>query len=208
MWFTDLLIWQHDSECLKASFITNSSSLVSYNFICKTQTCLSCPQMVPFAGTIVGGLAPGEMVLIQGSVPSGADRWEHHLSDCVCVFTTLQTALKVFTSHTFNISLPVVLQVPGGSDMRQQREAEGRRGVSLEPEVSEVTVHRVQHASEGALGPRGDPAPDALHCGRNIWTHHPRPDWQVQGESPAGPSRCVYWHHVEIESVKAGENRK
>ncbi|KAG7235306.1 hypothetical protein INR49_002796 [Caranx melampygus] len=32
--------------------------------------------MIPFAGTILGGLAPGEMVLIQGSVPSGADRFQ------------------------------------------------------------------------------------------------------------------------------------
>lgn len=200
-------------QWMPQSFIHNNRrSLVSYDFICKTQTCLSCPQMVPFAGTILGGLAPGEMVLIQGSVPSGADRWGHHLSDCVCLLHYRLTrqinscCIKGFISHlTFNISLSVVLQVPGGSHMWQQREAEGRRGVSLEPQVSEVTVHRVQHASEGALGPRGDPAPDALHCGRSLWTHHPRPDRQVQGESPAGPSRCVYWHHVKIES---GENRK
>ncbi|KAM4522809.1 galectin-8 [Odontesthes bonariensis] len=32
--------------------------------------------MIPFAGTILGGLLPGEMVLIQGSVPSGADRFQ------------------------------------------------------------------------------------------------------------------------------------
>ncbi|XP_028252708.1 galectin-8 [Parambassis ranga] len=32
--------------------------------------------MVPFAGTILGGLLPGEMVLIQGSVPSDADRFQ------------------------------------------------------------------------------------------------------------------------------------
>ncbi|KAM4713412.1 galectin-8-like [Anableps anableps] len=31
---------------------------------------------IPFAGTILGGLLPGEMVLIQGSVPSGADRFQ------------------------------------------------------------------------------------------------------------------------------------
>ncbi|XP_062266992.1 galectin-8-like isoform X1 [Platichthys flesus] len=32
--------------------------------------------LIPFAGTILGGLVPGEMVLIQGSVPSGADRFQ------------------------------------------------------------------------------------------------------------------------------------
>ncbi|XP_044024155.1 galectin-8 isoform X2 [Siniperca chuatsi] len=32
--------------------------------------------MIPFAGTILGGLLPGEMVLIQGSVPSKADRFQ------------------------------------------------------------------------------------------------------------------------------------
>ncbi|XP_068609661.1 galectin-8-like [Brachionichthys hirsutus] len=31
---------------------------------------------IPFSGTILGGLQPGEMVLIQGSVPSGADRFQ------------------------------------------------------------------------------------------------------------------------------------
>lgn len=31
---------------------------------------------IPFAGTILGGLLPGEMVLIQGTVPSGADRFQ------------------------------------------------------------------------------------------------------------------------------------
>uniref|UniRef100_A0A3Q2QSP7 Galectin n=1 Tax=Fundulus heteroclitus TaxID=8078 RepID=A0A3Q2QSP7_FUNHE len=31
---------------------------------------------IPFAGTILGSLLPGEMVLIQGSVPSGADRFQ------------------------------------------------------------------------------------------------------------------------------------
>ncbi|XP_041831530.1 galectin-8 [Melanotaenia boesemani] len=31
---------------------------------------------IPFAGTILGGLVPGEMVLIQGSVPSDADRFQ------------------------------------------------------------------------------------------------------------------------------------
>ncbi|XP_069028598.1 galectin-8 isoform X1 [Embiotoca jacksoni] len=31
---------------------------------------------VPFAGTILGGLSPGEMVLVQGSVPSDADRFQ------------------------------------------------------------------------------------------------------------------------------------
>ncbi|XP_054879899.1 galectin-8-like isoform X2 [Poeciliopsis prolifica] len=32
--------------------------------------------LIPFAGTILGGLLPEEMVLIQGSVPSGADRFQ------------------------------------------------------------------------------------------------------------------------------------
>ncbi|XP_075873333.1 galectin-8 [Nelusetta ayraudi] len=31
---------------------------------------------LPFSGTILGGLAPGEMVLIQGSVPADADRFQ------------------------------------------------------------------------------------------------------------------------------------
>ncbi|KAM9354637.1 galectin-8-like [Pholidichthys leucotaenia] len=31
---------------------------------------------IPFVGTILGGLLPGEMVLIQGSVPKGADRFQ------------------------------------------------------------------------------------------------------------------------------------
>lgn len=31
---------------------------------------------IPFAGTILGGLLPGEMVLIQGSVPNDADRFQ------------------------------------------------------------------------------------------------------------------------------------
>jgi len=33
------------------------------------------PQTMPFAGTILGGLVPGEMVLIQGAVLREADRW-------------------------------------------------------------------------------------------------------------------------------------
>uniref|UniRef100_A0A3B4TBI3 Galectin n=1 Tax=Seriola dumerili TaxID=41447 RepID=A0A3B4TBI3_SERDU len=32
--------------------------------------------VIPFAGTILGGLLPGEMVLIQGSVPSNVDRFQ------------------------------------------------------------------------------------------------------------------------------------
>ncbi|KAI3364675.1 hypothetical protein L3Q82_011450 [Scortum barcoo] len=36
--------------------------------------------VIPFAGTILGGLLPGEMILIQGSVPSGADRFQVDLS--------------------------------------------------------------------------------------------------------------------------------
>uniref|UniRef100_A0A3Q0QQF6 Galectin n=1 Tax=Amphilophus citrinellus TaxID=61819 RepID=A0A3Q0QQF6_AMPCI len=32
--------------------------------------------VIPFAGTILGGFLPGEMVLIQGSVPSDADRFQ------------------------------------------------------------------------------------------------------------------------------------
>ncbi|XP_061603043.1 galectin-8-like [Cololabis saira] len=35
---------------------------------------------VPFAGTILGGLEPGEMVLIQGSVPADADRFQVDLT--------------------------------------------------------------------------------------------------------------------------------
>ncbi|KAG7460610.1 hypothetical protein MATL_G00200610 [Megalops atlanticus] len=35
---------------------------------------------IPFAGTILGGLQPGEMVLIQGSVPSDADRFQVDLT--------------------------------------------------------------------------------------------------------------------------------
>ncbi|XP_028430444.1 galectin-8 isoform X2 [Perca flavescens] len=36
--------------------------------------------VIPFAGTILGGLLPGEMVLIQGSVPSDADRFQVDLT--------------------------------------------------------------------------------------------------------------------------------
>ncbi|KAK5852520.1 hypothetical protein PBY51_006374 [Eleginops maclovinus] len=36
--------------------------------------------LVPFAGTILGGLLPGEMVLIQGSVPTDADRFQVDLT--------------------------------------------------------------------------------------------------------------------------------
>ncbi|XP_061901163.1 galectin-8-like [Entelurus aequoreus] len=36
--------------------------------------------MVPFSWTIQGGLVPGEMVLIQGSLPSGADRFQVDLT--------------------------------------------------------------------------------------------------------------------------------
>ncbi|XP_070705091.1 galectin-8-like isoform X1 [Pempheris klunzingeri] len=36
--------------------------------------------MIPFAGTILGGLVPGEMLLIQGSVPSDADRFQVDLA--------------------------------------------------------------------------------------------------------------------------------
>lgn len=35
---------------------------------------------IPFAGTILGGLSPGEMVLIQGSVPPTADRFQIDLA--------------------------------------------------------------------------------------------------------------------------------
>ncbi|XP_071373976.1 galectin-8-like [Centroberyx affinis] len=42
------------------------------------QTVLS--PSIPFAGTILGGLLPGEMVLIQGSVPSNADRFQVDLT--------------------------------------------------------------------------------------------------------------------------------
>ncbi|XP_029984836.1 galectin-8 isoform X2 [Sphaeramia orbicularis] len=36
--------------------------------------------VIPFAGTILGGLSPGEMVLIQGSVPPTADRFQVDLA--------------------------------------------------------------------------------------------------------------------------------
>lgn len=36
--------------------------------------------MVPFSGTILGGLAPGEMLLIQGTVPSDVDRFQVDLT--------------------------------------------------------------------------------------------------------------------------------
>lgn len=80
-------------------------------------------------------------------------------------------------------ALCAVLQVPGRLHVWQQREAEGRRGVSLQPEVPEVAVHRVQHAAEGALGPGGDPAPDAVYCRSCIRIHRPRPERPVQGET-------------------------
>uniref|UniRef100_A0A3B3E0A2 Galectin n=1 Tax=Oryzias melastigma TaxID=30732 RepID=A0A3B3E0A2_ORYME len=32
--------------------------------------------IIPFAGTILGGLVPGEMVVLQGSVPPGSDRFQ------------------------------------------------------------------------------------------------------------------------------------
>ncbi|XP_047429494.1 galectin-8-like [Mugil cephalus] len=35
---------------------------------------------IPFAGTILGGLLPGEMVLVQGSVPSDVDRFQVDLT--------------------------------------------------------------------------------------------------------------------------------
>uniref|UniRef100_A0A8C2XM05 Galectin n=1 Tax=Cyclopterus lumpus TaxID=8103 RepID=A0A8C2XM05_CYCLU len=37
-------------------------------------------QVIPFAGTILGGLLPGEMVLIQGSVLRDADRFQVDLT--------------------------------------------------------------------------------------------------------------------------------
>lgn len=36
--------------------------------------------MIPFSGTILGGLAPGEMLLIQGTVPSDVDRFQVDLT--------------------------------------------------------------------------------------------------------------------------------
>ncbi|CAN9507997.1 unnamed protein product [Ophioblennius macclurei] len=39
-----------------------------------------CKPAVPFAGTILGGLQPGEMVLVQGSVLPGADRFQVDLT--------------------------------------------------------------------------------------------------------------------------------
>lgn len=86
-------------------------------------------------------------------------------------------------------SLCAASQVPGGFHLRQQHEAEGRRGLSLQPEVSEVAVYRLQHAAEGALGPRGDPAPDALRRRGGVRTRRPRPQRQVQGEVRAATGR-------------------
>ncbi|CAM4690485.1 unnamed protein product [Leuciscus chuanchicus] len=37
-------------------------------------------ETIPYAGTILGGLHPGEMVLIQGSVPSDSDRFQVDLT--------------------------------------------------------------------------------------------------------------------------------
>ncbi|XP_016330808.1 galectin-8 isoform X1 [Sinocyclocheilus anshuiensis] len=42
------------------------------------QTIMNPP--IPYAGTILGGLQPGEMVLIQGSVPSDSDRFQVDLT--------------------------------------------------------------------------------------------------------------------------------
>ncbi|XP_055005144.1 galectin-8-like [Boleophthalmus pectinirostris] len=36
--------------------------------------------VVPFSGTILGGLTPGEMILIQGSVPTDVDRFQVDLT--------------------------------------------------------------------------------------------------------------------------------
>lgn len=37
---------------------------------------VSCPpQVIPYTGPIPGGLHPGEIIVIQGSVPPDADRW-------------------------------------------------------------------------------------------------------------------------------------
>ena len=33
------------------------------------------PQVVPFTGTIPGGLHPGEIIIVQGTVPFDADRY-------------------------------------------------------------------------------------------------------------------------------------
>ncbi|KAM9703515.1 galectin-8-like [Menidia menidia] len=35
---------------------------------------------IPFAGTVLGGLLPGEMILVQGSVPTDADRFQVDLT--------------------------------------------------------------------------------------------------------------------------------
>lgn len=76
-------------------------------------------------------------------------------------------------------SLRAVLQVPDRFHVRQQHEAEGRRGVSLQPEVPEVSVYRLQLIAGGALGPRGDPVRDALRCRGHVRDHRPRPEGQV-----------------------------
>uniref|UniRef100_A0A8D3E4M6 Galectin n=1 Tax=Scophthalmus maximus TaxID=52904 RepID=A0A8D3E4M6_SCOMX len=40
----------------------------------------SSSPVIPFAGTVLGGLVPGEMLLIQGSVPSDSDRFQVDLT--------------------------------------------------------------------------------------------------------------------------------
>ena len=46
-------------------------------------------------------------------------------------------------------------------------------------------MYRLQLSAEGALGPRGDPVCEAVHCRGGVRDHHPRPEGQVQGERRA-----------------------
>lgn len=113
-----------------------------------------------------------------------------HTCWSTCVYTWRVTLLNVQKpskdpnqsvglSRSSLLTLGIVLQVPDRFHVWQQREAEGRRGVPLQPEVQEVAVYRLQHATEGALGPRGDPVPDALRSGGHVRNHLPRPERQV-----------------------------
>lgn len=113
-----------------------------------------------------------------------------HTCWSTCVYTWQVTLLNVQKpskdpnqsvglSRSSLLTLGIVLQVPDRFHVWQQREAEGRRGVPLQPEVQEVAVYRLQHATEGALGPRGDPVPDALRSGGHVRNHLPSPERQI-----------------------------
>ena len=55
---------------------------------------------------------------------------------------SMTCSLWCFTQSVLS-SLCVVFQVPGGFHVWQQRQAEGRRSISLQPQVPEVSVYRV-----------------------------------------------------------------